>query len=177
MGIRQAELKDVPQLSALCKKTFYEAYSWYNTESDLADYMASHFTEKQLSEEIQTGHISYFIFTEGESFLGYVELMTGREPEQTTGKKSIEIARYYVDGAYQGKKIGKQLMEFCFDFANEQNYDLIWLGVWKKNTRAIEIYQHYGFIISGTTVFVLGSDPQEDYIMIKEIGAGNKIET
>lgn len=173
MGIRKAELKDIASLVILCRKTFYETYSWYNTPSDMDTYMDTHFSESQLMKELERNDASYFVFEDAGQLSGYVELQTGREPAETKGRKSIEIARYYVDSAFQGRKIGKQLIEFCFDFAGQQEYELIWLGVWKKNTRAIEIYRHFGFMIAGTTKFRLGEDEQEDFIMVKELHAGN----
>lgn len=169
MGIRKAEQVDAAELSALCRKTFYETYSSYNTVSDMQAYMDAHFTAEHLEVELSRSDATIFVYEDSGKLIGYVELLNSKAPVETKGRNSIEIARYYVDSSFQGKKIGKQLLEFSFDFARDHNYELIWLGVWKKNTKAIEIYQHYGFNVAGTTKFVLGEDEQEDFIMIKQL--------
>ena len=169
MGIRKAGKADVIELSALCRKTFYEAYSSYNTVNDMQAYMDTHFTAERLEVELSRSDATIFVYEDSGKLIGYVELLNSRAPAETNGRKSIEIARYYVDSSFQGKKIGKQLLEFSFNYGRDHNYELIWLGVWKKNTKAIEIYRHYGFTIAGTTKFVLGEDEQDDFIMIKQL--------
>ena len=53
------------------------------------------------------------------------------------------------------------------NYAQEHNYNLIWLTVWEKNMRALKLYQQFGFAIVGEEEFVLGQDVQRDYIMEK----------
>ncbi len=49
--------------------------------------------------------------------------------------------------------------------------DVLWLGVWEHNPRAVAFYRKKGFRVVGDHVFQLGSDPQRDLIMTLEIGA------
>jgi ribosomal protein S18 acetylase RimI-like enzyme len=53
--------------------------------------------------------------------------------------------------------------------AEEGNADHVWLGVWERNPRAIAFYKKLGFSEVGDHVFVLGTDPQRDIIMIREL--------
>jgi ribosomal protein S18 acetylase RimI-like enzyme len=45
----------------------------------------------------------------------------------------------------------------------------MWLGVWTKNFRAQEFYRKFGFTKCGEHVFVLGSDPQTDWVMSRSL--------
>ena len=42
----------------------------------------------------------------------------------------------------------------------------LWLGVWERNARAQAFYRKHGFRKVGTQIFVVGSDPQTDDVML-----------
>ena len=52
----------------------------------------------------------------------------------------------------------------------------LWLGVWERNARAQAFYRKCGFRKVGTQIFVVGSDPQTDDVMLKEITVSARIE-
>ena len=61
-------------------------------------------------------------------------------------------------------------MTFVLDFAAEKNYDLVWLGVWEHNERALNFYKKFGFIDTGFKhPFPIGNTPQTDNWLIKFI--------
>ena len=45
----------------------------------------------------------------------------------------------------------------------------IWLGVWERNPRAIAFYEKCGFRDVGSQLFIVGSDPQTDRVMVRSI--------
>jgi ribosomal protein S18 acetylase RimI-like enzyme len=45
----------------------------------------------------------------------------------------------------------------------------MWLGVWEYNPRAQRFYEKNGFRMVDKHTFVLGSDPQTDLLMQKEL--------
>lgn len=70
-----------------------------------------------------------------------------------------------MDVNYQGKKVGSALMRFALDYARAQNLEWIWLGVWENNHRAQEFYAHWGFERFSEHIFMMGPDPQTDWLM------------
>ena len=60
-------------------------------------------------------------------------------------------------------------MQQCLEVAAEKGKELIWLGVWEHNRRAIDFYTKFGFEKFGTPDFVLGDDVQTDWLMKKKI--------
>jgi ribosomal protein S18 acetylase RimI-like enzyme len=56
-------------------------------------------------------------------------------------------------------------MKACLDEAERAGCDLVWLGVWERNPRAIAFYHKWGFEQVGTQTFQLGDDMQSDWIM------------
>jgi ribosomal protein S18 acetylase RimI-like enzyme len=54
-------------------------------------------------------------------------------------------------------------MEFYLDYAIQNQYQCLWLGVWEHNMRAQNFYVKYGFADSGYRHdFPIGNTPQTD---------------
>ena len=60
-------------------------------------------------------------------------------------------------------------MKKCLDLASDLKKEVVWLGVWEHNQRAIEFYKKWGFEKFGTHIFQLGDDPQKDWLMLKKL--------
>ena len=45
----------------------------------------------------------------------------------------------------------------------------LWLGVWERNARAQAFYRKCGFEKVGTQIFVVGTDPQTDHVMMRNL--------
>lgn len=165
--IRPGTIHDAQALADLGASTFYDTYHAYNTAEDMADYLANNFNINNLEKELTDPLVCFFV-AEEKKLSGYIKLvLTGNTyiPEQ----QAIEISRFYVARNFQGSGVGKQLMVAAENYAVEQGCSAIWLSVWQKNPNAIRIYERLGFVIVGTTTFTLGSDVQDDYIMVKQL--------
>ena len=80
---------------------------------------------------------------------------------------ALEIARIYAVQKSIGKGVGRALMQHCIEIARQRNFRIIWLGVWEKNQKAITFYSKWGFEKFGDHMFMLGNDPQTDWLMKK----------
>ena len=45
--------------------------------------------------------------------------------------------------------------------------NVVWLGVWEHNPRAIRFYEKHGFTTAGEQPF--GKDPQRDLVMVRPL--------
>ncbi len=66
---------------------------------------------------------------------------------------------------YHDKKAGYALIKKCIDAAKERNYQIIWLGVWEQNLKALNFYIRVDFEQFSLHTFQLGNDTQKDYLM------------
>lgn len=156
-------------LAAFSSAAFYDAYAYANTPEDMQQYVAEHFSEEEILHEMEKQNTFIFLAMLDEKIVGYVKLGTATSPEQLNGKPAIEIERLYVDKKLQSQRIGAALMNHLLQFAKEQNKKVVWLGVWKKNLRAVAFYEREGFQKFGETIFTLGRDLQQDFLMKKEL--------
>ena len=74
-----------------------------------------------------------------------------------------------VDRRWHGGGLASVLMKEALAEAMRGNARRVWLGVWERNPRAIAVYRQHGFVESGEHVFVVGTDPQRDVIMSRQL--------
>ena len=53
--------------------------------------------------------------------------------------------------------------------AQELGGHRMWLGVWERNARALAFYRKAGFVEVGNHVFMVGSDPQTDLVLVSPL--------
>jgi ribosomal protein S18 acetylase RimI-like enzyme len=56
-------------------------------------------------------------------------------------------------------------MQSCIQYAKANAYEILWLGVWEKNPKAISFYTKEGFKHFGEHDFLLGDDVQKDHLL------------
>ena len=165
MNVRYGTTNDAKILSELGAKTFYDTFAKDNTPENIAAHL-----EKSFSTEIQFNELSqpdmiFLIAESGNIPVGYAQLILNSQDESINRVRPLELRRIYAVKEYIGMGVGKVLMQATLSEARLRNCDCIWLGVWEKNQRAIEFYKKWGFREAGTHVFMLGDDPQNDFIL------------
>lgn len=167
--IRPATVDDAAFLAEFGARVFSETFAKDNQSEDMAAYLSSAFSpEKQRSEILQPGSQFLIAYSEDQP-VGFARLQSGPAPTCITGSRPVELVRLYAIQAMIGRGVGGALMQHCLDVSRAGGYDVIWLGVWQKNPRAIAFYRKWGFEIAGTATFTIGSDDQTDWLMQRKL--------
>ncbi len=171
VSIREATDADARLLTDLSYTTFWDAFAHHpkNAPDDLAHYMRQAFNIEQITQELADPMSTFLVAEIDGKPVGYAKLIVGSIEDGVTAKRPIELSRLYSQQEYIGKGVGQNLMDACFDFAAARGHDVMWLGVWEFNPRAQRFYEKNGFRLVGRHVFQLGSDPQIDLLMQREI--------
>jgi diamine N-acetyltransferase len=167
--VRKAGINDALLISALGAKSFIEAFSDFFTSEDIGLYVAEKFSLENIKDEVSDQQSCFYLGYYSGKPAGYAKLINSALPHMIKDQKAIEMQRLYVLKEYYDKKIGKELMMNCLDYAFGKKFNSMWLGVWQKNDRAIEFYKKWGFEVFGTRNFKLGSIYNDDYLMVKKI--------
>ena len=168
--VRPATIADAPRLSRLAAMTFRETFEGENTPENIVRYVSEAFTPERQAAEI-ADHAGTVLLAErrGPSddaeLVGYVHLLSGPVPAAVQGRAPLEIKRLYVARTWHGQGVAHALMEAAFEGARARGAQTLWLGVWERNPRAIAFYAKYGFTRVGEHTFVLGADPQTDWVL------------
>jgi diamine N-acetyltransferase len=169
--IRQAAAEDAALLTDLAYTTFWDAFAHHpkNAPDDLAHYMRQAFSLDQISEELADPKSIFLIAEIAGEPAGYAKLIYESKEPDIIAEWPVELSRLYSHQKFLGQGIGQALMDACFQRAKETNRDVVWLGVWEYNPRAQRFYEKNGFRFVGKHTFLLGSDPQTDLLMQKEL--------
>lgn len=127
----------VPYKSTFAKDFYELNIEWLETYFYVEDFDREVLRNPEKYIITPGGHI--FFAVENDKVLGTVALM------KASGS-NFELTKMAVRIEARGKQIGQKLMQFCIDFAKEQNFDSLFLYSNTKLENAIHIYRKYGFI-------------------------------
>jgi GNAT superfamily N-acetyltransferase len=134
----------------------------------MAAYLSEAFNTEQQARELADPASRFLIVEAAGQTAGYAHVKFGEAPAAIEGRRPMEIARLYARQHWLGKGVGARLMEACLHEAMRAGCDVVWLGVWERNTRAIAFYRRWGFVEAGTHMFRLGEDLQRDLLMARD---------
>ena len=174
--IKQSE---IPLLRTIAEETFIDTFADDNQPENIRAYVEKSFTLEQTTQEFNTTD-SHFFFARidpdihssiDHNIAGYLKLNYGEAQTEHDLQNSVEIERIYARPNHQGKGVGKALMQHSITQARHAGASWLWLGVWERNSHAIEFYKRQGFQPFGQHDFYMGSELQHDLMMKLNIQA------
>ena len=140
MDIRVATPADAAVMSELARRTFYETFAASNDAADMALYLAGAYSIDIQTRELNDRDVTTLLVEDVGTAIAYAMLRTGHVPELLMAR--VETA------------------------ARERGAKTMWLGVWERNDRARAFYAKCGFVDAGEHIFLFGTDPQTDRVMV-----------
>ena len=166
---RLANFEDAAAIRQLSEKTFRDTYTVYNTPENMEQHVEKNFALQQIEKELKQIDSQYIIIDLNGEIIAFSKLVKNRSTKGLEEKNVVEIERFYIDKSLQGQQLGRKLMDFCIEWSIENNFEIIWLGVWENNANAIKFYQKMGFEFLGKHSFVLGTEVQTDFTMKRNL--------
>jgi ribosomal protein S18 acetylase RimI-like enzyme len=163
--IRQCDFADLDDLLDIAARTFADTFRAMNTAENFDTYMRQAFTREKFSAELANPHSTFYFISADGRLAGYMKLNVADAQNDLQGPESLEIERIYVKKGFQGRGLGRKLLEHALIIARLSGKKFAWLGVWEKNKSAIGFYQSQGFRQAGSHGFIIGEDHQTDLIM------------
>jgi ribosomal protein S18 acetylase RimI-like enzyme len=158
---------DAARLAEFGARTFYESFAADNTAEDMRRHLESAFGPQQQLAELRDPRIDTLLAVGASGdWAGFAQLRAGKRSAGVPEQGSIELWRFYVDQPWHGQGVAAALMEGAKQRARRRGATSLWLGVWERNARAQAFYRKHGFRKVGSQVFVVGSDPQTDDVML-----------
>ena len=168
--IRLAKVSDAKNLASLAEATFRDAFSQFNSQENMDVHCAKSYGKTIQELEINNKNYITLVAEDNDKLIAYAQLRWNKKPQCISSERSGEVQRLYVDKNYHGSGIAHQLMTKCIEIYQQDSKDLVWLGVWENNPRAIAFYKKFGFKEVGEHKFLLGDDLQRDIIMARSLG-------
>lgn len=166
--IIKATDKDINNIVQLSQKTFKQAY----THNEFIDKCATAlFSYEKVISDFDNHNIHFFLYMKNKQPIGYLKLEQQAYHDEINSKNPLNLTCIYLLEEYQNNGIGSELMDFVEEWAKDERHDVIWLGVWEGNHKAINFYKKYGykFITSETFPYPECNHSDTDHIFLKEL--------
>ena len=169
MQIAPATVEHAAELAEFGARTFYETFAADNTAEDMRLHLASAWSPDLQRAELMNPRIDTLLARVAGALAGFAQLRAGHAPPSVATVAPVELLRFYIDKPWQGRGLARELMQAVERQARARGARALWLGVWERNQRAQAFYRKHGFRKVGTQVFVVGTDPQTDHVMLREL--------
>ena len=166
LTIRRATGADAAPLAELALRSFMDAFAAQNQPDDVAAYTSRVYGPAQQAAEIANPHIVTLVGEVDGRMAAYAQLRWIPPGPGVVGAEPVEIMRFYVDRPWHGRGIAQRMMDAVLRTAREEGARTAWLAVWEHNPRAMAFYARRGFRVVGAQDFWLGSDRQNDKVMM-----------
>ena len=143
IDIRYATSQDNNLLAEIGAETFYDSFAADNTPANMTAHLTSSFSPAKQAAELAEPNSRYLIAQIDDQVVGYARLKFEDAPPVIAARRPMEIARFYARKPWIGRGVGRRLMVACLAEASHAGCDVVWLGVWEKNPRAIAFYSKW----------------------------------
>ncbi|ACA40493.1 GNAT family N-acetyltransferase [Lysinibacillus sphaericus] len=165
--LSKCSIGDLKKLQEVSIETFNDTFKDHNSPENMTAYLEKAFTEYQLEKELSNKASEFYFIYNNDVIAGYLKVNVNDAQSEPMGDETLEIERIYIRQPFQGRGLGKYLINKAVELAEAQNKSSIWLGVWDKNDNAIGFYKNIGFVQTGAHSFYMGEEEQIDVIMTK----------
>jgi len=163
--ILKVTMDEIEKLQKIGRQTFFETFAEANTEENMQKYLSENFSLSKLESELNNPYSEFYFASMNKDVIGYLKINFEKAQTEIIVTNAIEIERIYVLKEFHGKQVGQVLYNKAMEVAKRKRVDILWLGVWEKNPRAINFYKKNGFEEFDKHIFRLGNDEQTDIMM------------
>lgn len=160
---------DVKDLQKISRITFKATFDKYTAPDDMERFLKEDYETSKLIAQIKNPNSRFFFLIVEDKVAGYLKINVGDAQTEHLKENSLEIERIYLLPDFQHKGLGDVLFNYAEKLARKENYQYIWLGVYEKNINAQHFYKRHGFEKVGQHVFQVGTDPQIDWLLVKNL--------
>ena len=165
---------ELPELADVAAKTFPLACPPSVSPENVVAFIEENLSEAQFADYLADPDRTVLVAREDGRMVGYAMLIRGVPDDEdvqraVTLRPAVEISKMYVLPDSHGAGISAALMTGAVKQSEEFHAKCVWLGVNQKNQRAQRFYAKHGFSINGSKTFRLGTDIENDYVMVRPL--------
>ncbi|KRM87263.1 GNAT family N-acetyltransferase [Lacticaseibacillus thailandensis] len=157
---------DIPTLVQMARTTFANTFNANTAPDDMHAFLDTAYSPDQLTAELMTPGTSFWFVNVDGTPAGYLKLnVDDAVTSDVKATNALELERIYILPAFKRHGLGTLLFNHAVHMAQQLHKDTIALGVWEHNEPAKAFYAKHHFHKVGEHAFVVGNDPQRDWLM------------
>jgi diamine N-acetyltransferase len=178
---KKASRNDLHLLFEVCRQSYTENFAHHWNEGGLDWYLDKVYGLEVIKADLIDSDIDYFIAFLNEEPVGFMKLHLNSSLPDYSSKAGMEIEKIYFRPQFQGRGIGKKLINVALEVGQKIKKEIIWLGVIDTNENAIEFYKKVGFKIHDKTTLDIPHFKEElkgmwrMMLRFEEYGLANKM--
>ncbi|MDP9800331.1 tRNA (guanine37-N1)-methyltransferase [Arcanobacterium wilhelmae] len=176
------------QFAALAAETFPDACPSYLSDEAIAEFIDGNLSEAAFAQLAADPQAWLLALWAGEELIGYslvLQPVADAVVHEDEGAPVDFVAqggerhggmaylsKFYLTRSWRGSGAAAALMDATLASASAQaqgENPYIWLGTNAKNKRAIQAYKKFGFEIAGKRTFIVGGQPNDDYVLARAL--------
>lgn len=166
MEFRIAQPEDAPEIADFMIRNFLATYGHSASPDNVKKAVQDYYSVDAQHADLANDDVLNCLCIVENKIAGLAQI---KAPKPDTDPHRFELSRFYVDAPYHGKGIAPVLMHEIEILARKKSAQSLWLSVWQEAAQAIRFYQKQGFVISGETIYMIGHEPANDWVMTKNL--------
>ena len=170
---KKLEEKHALELSVLAHDVFKITYEHKLIgkfeQENFKSYLKKAFAHAQMMKEIKDPNSSYFGVFENNKMIAYQKVNFLGNQTMERPDNHIEIERFYIAPDYQGKGLGRFMIDWITGWAIKHDYVKLWLRSWERNEGGIAFYKKMGLRVKGTAEYKFEESDDVDYVLEKDL--------
>ncbi len=155
---RRWQENDLPAIQNLLLETWLDAYSSFIPETDLRNYNRATYNQEALTAMYRQQGVNGYVAESDGKLIGCVRTRMAEDEHR------FYVPSLYILPHFQGKGIGKALMNMAVKEAQTFGQDRIWIGVMEKNKEGLDWYRRYGYTVVEQGPFTMGKTTVNHFI-------------
>lgn len=135
---------DSETLFKLMKEVYPLAYSHFWV--DKGDwYVNTQYATAHILKELSVENAAYYFVLYNDEIVGNFRFIWDEKLPNLSEEKQVKLHRVYLHQKTQGKGIGKTLLAWLEEKANQKGYNIIWLDAMDEQPQAFQFYKKMGY--------------------------------
>jgi GNAT superfamily N-acetyltransferase len=144
LGLQPIKETDSKKLYTLMKIVYPLAYKHF-WKDDGSWYVESQYGIKNIQKELQEANSVYYFVVFQEEIIGNFRILWNHKLKGLENEKSLKLHRLYLHPKTQGNGIGKKILSWLEEKAEQEDYNLIWLDAMNEQQQAFQFYKKRGY--------------------------------
>jgi diamine N-acetyltransferase len=172
--LRPAVAGDAGVISALATQVFLDTYATEGVRPAVAREARASFDLPVIEALLATPRRQLLLAEACGHLRGFVQLMPGPLPQGAradgaAASVACEVERLYVQPRWQGRGVGRALMQQAGRQVLAAGRPWLWLTAWVGNTHALAWYARQGWQDVGATPYTFEGETFENRVLVKRL--------